>query len=131
MATEWWLARWTQAAEEPINVFGTEFPAQTDGSTSAVPEYLKVYATILLVSFVAASQRSLWAVRGGAKSARSLFYAMTKRVLMHTTSFFETTPLGRVLNRFTFDVEVLDHTLVESMSVLLIATSWFVAGVDG
>ena len=128
VATEWWLARWTQAAEEPINVFGTEFPAQTDG-IQAQYQYLKVYATILLVSFVAASQRSLWAVRGGAKSARSLFYAMTKRVLMAPTSFFETTPLGRVLNRFTFDVEVLDHTLVESMSVLLIATSWFVAGV--
>jgi len=128
VATEWWLARWTQAAEEPIDVFGTEFPAQTDG-IQAQYQYLKVYATILLVSFVAASQRSLWAVRGGAKSASSLFYAMVKRVLMAPTSFFETTPLGRVLNRFTFDVEVLDHTLVESMSVLLIAMSWFVAGV--
>jgi len=128
VATEWWLARWTQAAEETIDVFGTEFPAQTDG-IQAQYQYLKVYATILLVSFVAASQRSLWAVRGGAKSASSLFYAMVKRVLMAPTSFFETTPLGRVLNRFTFDVEVLDHTLVESMSVLLIAMSWFVAGV--
>ena len=128
VATEWWLARWTLAAEEPIVVFGRTFPAQTDGITAQY-EYLKIYAIILLISFVAASQRSLWAVRGGARSARSLFYVMTERVLHAPLSYFETTPLGRVLNRFTYDIEILDHTLVENMSVLLIALSWFVAGV--
>eukprot|EP00563_Minutocellus_polymorphus_P003209 CAMPEP_0181029080 /NCGR_PEP_ID=MMETSP1070-20121207/5007_1 /TAXON_ID=265543 /ORGANISM="Minutocellus polymorphus, Strain NH13" /LENGTH=1343 /DNA_ID=CAMNT_0023106365 /DNA_START=68 /DNA_END=4096 /DNA_ORIENTATION=- len=128
VATEWWLARWTLAADGPIDVFGRTFPAQTDG-VAAQYEYLKVYATILLISFVAASQRSLWAVRGGARSARSLFYVMTERVLGAPLSYFETTPLGRVLNRFTYDIEILDHTLVENMSVLLIALSWFVAGV--
>ena len=128
VATEWWLTRWTLAAEGPIDVFGRTFPAQTDG-VAAQYEYLKVYSIILLISFVAASQRSLWAVRGGARSARSLFYLMTERVLKAPLSYFETTPLGRVLNRFTYDIEILDHTLVENMSVLLIASSWFVAGV--
>jgi len=129
VATEWWLARWTLAAEGPIVVNnGRTFPAQTDGITAQY-EYLKVYSIILLISFVAASQRSLWAVRGGARSAGSLFYIMTERVLRAPLSYFETTPLGRVLNRFTYDIEILDHTLVENMSVLLIASSWFVAGV--
>lgn len=44
-------------------------------------------------------------------------------------SYFEQTPLGRILNRFTFDIEVLDLTLTESMTVLIIACGWFVAGI--
>ena len=33
--------------------------------------------------------------------------------------------MGRLLNRFTYDAEILDVTLVWSMSMLLIAASWF------
>lgn len=43
--------------------------------------------------------------------------------------YFETTPLGRILNRFTYDMEVIDKTLTEAMSILMIATSWFVASI--
>lgn len=45
-AGEYWLARWTQGAFEPVNVFGWEFPAQVDGRTAQF-EYLKVYAIII------------------------------------------------------------------------------------
>lgn len=38
---------------------------------------------------------------------------------------FETTPMGRLLNRFTYDAEIIDVTLVWSMGMLLIASSWF------
>jgi ABC-type multidrug transport system fused ATPase/permease subunit len=49
------------------------------------------------------------------------------------TSIFKllTAPLyqqGRLLNRFTYDAEILDITLVWSMSMLLISLSWFVTG---
>ena len=45
---------------------------------------------------------------GGARCAEKLFAKMTMSVLQAPMSFFETTPLGRILNRFTYDVEVLD-----------------------
>jgi hypothetical protein len=45
-ASEYWLARWTQGAYEPVTVFGVEFPAQIDGRLAQF-EYLKVYASIL------------------------------------------------------------------------------------
>lgn len=36
---------------------------------------------------------------------------------------------GRLLNRFTYDAEILDVTLVWSMSMLLISLSWFLTGI--
>jgi ABC-type multidrug transport system fused ATPase/permease subunit len=55
--------------------------------------------------------------------------AMTRGVLGSPLSYFETTPLGRTLNRFTYDVEVLDIELSISMAGLFISCSWFTASV--
>eukprot|EP00957_Ditylum_brightwellii_P060660 4605716-Ditylum_brightwellii.AAC.1 len=44
-------------------------------------------------------------------------------------SFFEATPLGRTLSRFTFDMEVLDFTLNQNMAVVIVAISWITASI--
>lgn len=69
------------------------------------------------------------AVNGGARCAKTMFEKMLASVLRAPVSYFETVPLGRILNRFTYDVEFVDVTLTEAMSTLMIAASWFVAGV--
>jgi ABC-type multidrug transport system fused ATPase/permease subunit len=73
--------------------------------------------------------RSEWAVAGGARCANTVFQFMVVHVLKAPLSYFESTPLGRILNRFTYDMEVIDLTLTESMSILMIATSWFTAAI--
>ena len=37
--------------------------------------------------------------------------------------------MGRILNRFTYDVDVVDTLLTQSMSMFMISCSWYVAGV--
>jgi ABC-type multidrug transport system fused ATPase/permease subunit len=128
VASDFWVAIWSDAAYESTEVFGVDFPPQTDGR-SAQAQYVSVYALIIVLSVVSAVTRSLWAVAGGARCADQMFRAMTKRVLRAPMSYFETTPLGRVLNRFTYDVEVLDIELSVSMTGLMISFSWLVSSV--
>jgi ABC-type multidrug transport system fused ATPase/permease subunit len=37
--------------------------------------------------------------------------------------------MGRILNRFTYDMEVMDITLTQNMGMFLISTGWYVTGV--
>lgn len=124
---EWWLATWTTAIDEPVQRFGIIFQPQSAGN-SAQYEFIKVYVIILVISFTATFTRSQWIVRGGANCAEIAFDKMLSRVIYAPMSYFETTPLGRILNRLTYDVEILDITLATSMTVLMISTGWFVAG---
>mmetsp|Transcript_7157 Transcript_7157/g.10475 ORF Transcript_7157/g.10475 Transcript_7157/m.10475 type:complete len:1354 (-) Transcript_7157:106-4167(-) len=128
VATEVWLSLWTSAYDGPINVWGVEFPAQTEGR-SAQAQYIGVFCAILVISVLATFSRSEWAVTGGARCAKNVFSRMVSSVLRAPMSYFETTPMGRILNRFTFDTEVVDLTLTEAMSVLIISSGWYVAGV--
>lgn len=56
VATEYWLAQWTQGAESPVVVFGIYFPPQSEGR-SAQYKYLAVYALIVIVSLCATLAR--------------------------------------------------------------------------
>lgn len=128
VGTELWLATWTKGYDKQVDVFGFIFPPQTDGR-SAQAKYVGVYAIILGISVLATFGRSEWAVSGGARCAKNVFSSMLGRIVLAPMSYFETTPLGRILNRCTYDIEVVDLTLTESMSVLMIASSWFIAGI--
>jgi ABC-type multidrug transport system, ATPase and permease components len=127
VANEWWLASWTRAEFEPIRRFGRTFSAQIDGM-SAQYEFIKYYVIILLISFVGAILRSQWIIQGGGRCSEKLFNEMTSRVIRAPMSYFETTPMGRILNRLTYDVEILDISLSQSMTVLMTASGWFVTG---
>lgn len=125
--TELWLAAWTAAAYDSIVRLGVTFTEQSAG-LSAQYVFIQVYAVILGISFVATAVRSQIIIQGGARCAHRLFLDMTNRVIRAPMSYFETTPTGRILNRLTYDVEVLDISLSVSMSILMISSGWFITG---
>ena len=128
VAVDFFLAFWTSGAEKPMTIFGVEFPPQTDGP-SAQAQYLRVYWIIILVSAVATFLRSEWGVVGGGRATRYVFNSMLVSVLRAPMSYFEMVPMGRILNRFTYDTDVNDINLTQVMSMLMISCSWYVAGV--
>ena len=47
---------------------------------------------------------------GGIRAAKFLHSTMLTRILRSPMSFFDTTPLGRVINRFSKDIDSIDYT---------------------
>ena len=113
-------AKWTSARDGPIEIFGISFPAQT-GGVSAQAEYLRVYAALIAVSFILTALRSEWSVTGGWRATRDVFATMLSSVLKAPISYFETVPMGRILNRFTYDTDINDVALTQVMSMFMIS----------
>ncbi|KAL9184039.1 hypothetical protein ACHAXT_002125 [Thalassiosira profunda] len=128
VATEWWLAVWTQGAYEPVYSLGKEYDAQISGM-EAQHAYIQTYMIVLLVSCFTTILRINWIVQGGARCASRLFVMMLKRVLYAPMSYFDTTPIGRIMNRFTYDTETLDLTLVMNMTMLMTSLGWIFTGI--
>ncbi len=57
---------------------------------------------------------------GTLKAAQVFHQSMLKRIIRSPMSFFDTTPQGRIVNRFGKDVDVLDNTLPATMRTLII-----------
>ena len=128
VATEWWLAQWTRGVDEPIYRFGRWYPAQTDGE-HAQYGYIVTYLLILVVSLFTTILRTNWIIQGGARCSSRLFVMMLSRVLYAPMSYFDTTPIGRLMNRFTYDTETLDVTLTMNMTMLMTSLGWIFTGI--
>lgn len=108
---DWWLSRWTTqvTAEEAI---------------MEIHEYLGVYLGILgcATIFTSISRISIavFTIRGGQK----LFERLALRVVRAPMRWWDTTPLGRVLNRFSFDTDNVDTTLVTKLFPAIMSLSW-------
>ncbi|RMY79467.1 hypothetical protein D0863_00040 [Hortaea werneckii] len=51
----------------------------------------------------------------GTRSSKVMLHRAIQRVLRAPMSFFDTTPLGRITNRFSKDVDTMDNQLTDSM----------------
>ena len=66
---------------------------------------------------------------GGSRAATKSFSDMLTSVLRAPLSYFESQPQGRILSRFSYDTEVVDVVLTQNLAMLMVAMSWFFAGV--
>ena len=81
--------------------------------------WLSIYFGIgILFAFASVTQAILAWVLCGIEGARKLHNDMLENVLRLPTSFFDTTPLGRVINRFSKDIYILDESLPRSFLML-------------
>ncbi|GAD93452.1 ABC transporter [Paecilomyces variotii No. 5] len=127
----WWLNVWTNspnshhhdAHPESIMSYGVTkviSVQQTDGS---LQYFLTLYVAISVAACVIGTVRYLAAVVAAIASCRRLFNDVLSPVLRAPLRWFDTVPMGRILNRFTSDMYVLDSKLGFTLSNLVVRAS--------
>ncbi|KAF2969808.1 hypothetical protein GQX73_g3732 [Xylaria multiplex] len=98
IATSLWLSYWT---------------ADKFGYSQAI--YIGVYAALgtgqAIFLFIFAIMLTIF----GTRASKALLRQAVTRTLRAPMSFFDTTPLGRITNRFSRDVDVMDNNLTDAM----------------
>ena len=95
----------------------THFPStgSAHGADASQVYFLGVYALLNVFTVIATSTRLLILVSCGLRAARKMFARLLAVVLYAPMSFFDTTPIGRIINRFSGDMNTIDMTLIETL----------------
>ncbi|XP_038063723.1 multidrug resistance-associated protein 1-like [Patiria miniata] len=111
-----WLSKWSN--ETPIN--GTQ-PAEVRD------RYLGVYGALGVAQGIMLLLASFTLSFGVLRAARSLYQHLLSNVLRAPMSFFDTTPMGRILNRFSKDTHTIDDVIPNNLAAYLAASIRIIA----
>lgn len=98
--TNLWLSYWTS---NNFNLSQGQYIGTYAGLASLQVLLMFTFSTILTTS--------------GTNSSKTMLQRAMTRVLRAPMSFFDTTPLGRITNRFSKDVHTMDNKLADSMRI--------------
>ncbi|CAJ1441480.1 unnamed protein product [Effrenium voratum] len=106
---DWWLARWTEEAS----------PDELDLYLGVYLAFLGAVSVLACITRLLMPFTTIWA-------GAALFKKLALRVVRAPIRWWDTTPLGRVLNRFSFDTDNVDTTLITKMYPAIVSLSWCV-----
>ncbi|KAL4216728.1 hypothetical protein ACF0H5_024451 [Mactra antiquata] len=121
----------TMAAFQSLNVFSnfwltfwTEDPTLLNSSMAGTTEYedrflyyLLLFALQGLIQGIMAFISFYLALTRMVQASSKLHRRMLYNVLHSPMSFFDTTPIGRIMNRFSSDIDIMDNKLPESFKL--------------
>lgn len=81
--------------------------------------YLGIYAGVGSSQAVFVLFATLFMAVAAIFASQTLHDSMLKTIMRSPMSFFDTTPLGRILNRFSKDIYVIDETVPNSMRMFV------------
>ncbi|KAG0049393.1 hypothetical protein BGZ83_005801 [Gryganskiella cystojenkinii] len=86
-----------------MHVFG-----KGDPETVNVDYYLGIYVLLSISTLVFAALTNYYTIFGGLAASRSLHQQLLRKVSRAKVRFFDTTPIGRIVNRFSSDISTID-----------------------
>eukprot|EP01125_Pyxidicula_operculata_P020167 TRINITY_DN73_c2_g1_i1.p1 TRINITY_DN73_c2_g1~~TRINITY_DN73_c2_g1_i1.p1 ORF type:complete len:1092 (+),score=213.81 TRINITY_DN73_c2_g1_i1:119-3394(+) len=100
--SNWIVSMWINDSELLVPQFSNEF-------------YIGVFGGLVLVTIILTMLRGFLFSELNLRSSTSIHNSIFKNVMHAPMSFFDTTPMGRILNRFSSDLDKVDDTLPENM----------------
>ncbi|KAL4508323.1 hypothetical protein ABPG72_003627 [Tetrahymena utriculariae] len=95
MLSDWWLGQWSQNAYNYL-----------DNN-----QYAGIYAGVSITSGVLYIFRYLAFLTFSIRISKSIFRNLLVRLLQSPMEFFDKTPLGRIVTRFSKDIDAIDYML--------------------
>ncbi|KAF9134866.1 hypothetical protein BGW39_005581 [Mortierella sp. 14UC] len=86
-----------------MNVFGKGTP-----ETVSVDYYLGIYVLLSVCAMILGCLNFYYVVMGGLAASRVLHERLLKSITRAKVRFFDTTPMGRIVNRFSSDISTID-----------------------
>ncbi|AET41687.1 uncharacterized protein Ecym_8418 [Eremothecium cymbalariae DBVPG len=74
--------------------------------------YLSIYILLGTLRALISTVKVILSYISGLKASRKIFTLLLKKVLYAKLRFFDSTPTGRIMNRFSRDVEAIDEELI-------------------
>ncbi|KAG8623951.1 hypothetical protein KVT40_008927 [Elsinoe batatas] len=86
-------------------------------------QYIGVYAGFGVLQALLLFAFSVTLTVFGTNSSKVMLHRAVTRVLRAPMSFFDTTPLGRITNRFSKDVDTMDNTLTDAFRMFFLTAA--------
>ncbi|EGG24262.1 hypothetical protein DFA_06412 [Cavenderia fasciculata] len=101
----WWLSDWSNAMQFGD---GGEYNLTSD-------QYLYIFIGIGVGSILAAGLRNWYFFDYTVQCSKKIHDILFKSIMRCPMWFFDTTPMGRIINRFTRDIDVVDSLIAPSL----------------
>ncbi|KAM3068375.1 hypothetical protein ACMFMG_009513 [Clarireedia jacksonii] len=129
----WWLRVWTGSYEESSTTNSYQFAVQANhlpyyassqnssfqaervAQKHDITYYLSVYVGLSAISAILGTLRYFYIYTGSIRASKVLFENLCFCVLRTPLRWMDTVPLGRILNRFTADFNVVDGRLANDI----------------
>lgn len=105
-----WPAASTSLFANPLSTNDSAVSYKNE-SASRLNRYLGIYVLINIsqIAVIVLSYAAIFA--GGIRASRNLYVMLLNRVFCAPLRFFDTTPVGRIVNRFAKDFEIIDSSV--------------------
>ncbi|KAI9767562.1 MAG: hypothetical protein M1840_005599 [Geoglossum simile] len=90
-------------------------------------QYIGIYVALGLVQALLMFVYSITLTITGTTASKVMLNRAMKRTLRAPMSFFDTTPLGRITNRFSKDTDIMDNNLTDAMRMYLLTLAMITA----
>ena len=104
-----WLSKWSSSSS-------------SEGSSEPISYYLYTYVGLSMIQLGFALSVQMGGAIGGIRASSKLHDRMYSRLVIAPMRFFNSTPLGRILNRFSKDVGDMDKNLSTMFGMTLSVT---------
>ncbi|XP_054556383.1 ATP-binding cassette sub-family C member 5 isoform X2 [Talpa occidentalis] len=109
----WWLSYWIkQGSGNTTVIHGNKTSVSSSMKDNPFMQYyVSIYALSMVVMLILKAIRGVVFVKGTLRASSQLHDELFRRILRSPMKFFDTTPTGRILNRFSKDMDEVDVRL--------------------